>query len=536
MNREKLLEKLRLTPEGAGVYLMRDMSGAVIYIGKAKNLKRRLSNYFINKVHNEKTTAMIEKIADFEYFVVKTENDALGLEANLINKHKPHYNILLKDDKSFQYIKICDDKFPYLVITRKVDKRGKYFGPYYNGIWAREVLNLIQALLRVRTCKKMPKSACLNYQIGRCSAPCENKISGEDYAKIIDNVKKFLRGESDFNAREILTQKMQIASELEQFELAIKYRTDLKFLDKLEERVITNIPRDLNLDVFGYFANASLFVASVINIRQGKMIGVQNFGFELVDEGDIEGVLENFVLQYYEKNPIREQIVAEFELENVAEILGTKVFNPKTSVKKQFLDTANANAKEYAEKSLEKIKFKTSFTSGACEELGVALGMAKVPHKIECYDISHLSGEDMVASMVVFVGGVAERKLYRKFNIKHGQGNNDFLSMREVLTRRLARIGDADVSFGAAPDLIVIDGGKGQLSAVSDLIEPHGIAVCSLAKQEEEIFLPSATESIKLSKRSFALKLLMRIRDEAHRFAITFNRSKRAVDKKRGRK
>ena len=494
MNR--IQEKLKLVPNVSGVYMMRDEVGHIIYIGKAKDLKKRLSSYFVSKSHDAKVTAMLAKVDVFDYFVTKTEKDALGLEANLIKKHKPHYNILLKDNRQFPYIRIVDAKFPYPEVTRKVVRGGKYFGPYFNGIWANELMSTIHDIFPVRECRNMGKTVCMNFQIGRCSGPCAGKVTQEEYAKIIDYVKRFLRGENDATAREILTAKMEKAAELGQFEIAIRYRDGLKFLDKLKERTITNVARDLNCDVFGSFTSGEIFAVSVLTVRAGKLIGVQNFANE-----NVIGDVQDFIAQYYLENPKPEEVVTEAERGH----------------KKQLLEMANANAKEYVETSIEKIEFKNQFTVGACEELARELGLSTVPKRIECFDISNLHGEETVASMVVFIDGRAENKLYRRFKIKSHDGIDDYKSMQEVLRRRMQR---DDWGY---PDLIVVDGGKGQLGAVIGIVNVPVIAF----SEKDEIFVPNQSEAIALPKRNYALRLLQRVRDEAHRFAVAYHHKRR---------
>ena len=501
---------------------MRDSNGHVIYIGKAKSLRARLGSYFKSGSHDAKTTAMLQRVADFEYFVCANENDALGLEANLIKKHKPHYNILLKDNKSFPYIKIARGEFPYLEITRKPFRgnspfnergsapqaqRGVLFGPYFNGIWAKELLSVVQDVFTVRCCTNMAKLPCLNHQMEKCPAPCAGKINKTDYAKIIDDVKSFLRGERDGGAREILTRKMEKAAELQQFELAIRYRNGLNFLDKLKERTITQVGRDVNCDVFGFAARADVFVVAVLTVRAGKLIGVQNFANQNNSPKADDEKLQEFIAQYY--------------LENIEpdEVVTTAV----KGYKKKLLDMAYENAHEYIETSIEKIKYKNEFTIGACKELGEILGLAHTPKKIECFDISHMGGTGTVASMVVFIDGVAEKKLYRKFRIRHGEGNNDVASMHEVLTRRLKRLGGGgDDSFGTAPDLIILDGGKAQLSVVEEVRSTNYEIPVIAFSENNEIFLPERKDPIALDKRSYALRLLQRIHDEAHRFALGY--------------
>lgn len=509
---------MQVVPNVSGVYVMRDEVGHIIYIGKAKDLKKRLSSYFVSKSHDAKVTAMLARVASFEYFITKTEHDALGLEANLIKKHKPHYNILLKDNRQFPYLRVVEGKFPHLEVTRKIVKGGKYFGPYFNGIWANELLRTIHDIFPIRECKNMGKQPCTSFQIGRCSGPCGAKVTQSEYANIVEDVKKFLRGESDCGAREILTAKMEKAAELNQFEIAIRYRDGLRFLDKLKERTITQVGRDLNCDVFGYFASAQVFAVSVLTVRAGKMIGIQNFADGNKGVQSAEEMLDGFIAQYYLENPRPEEIVTAAERGH----------------KKQLLDMANENAKEYVETSIEKIEFKNHFTVGACEELSRELGLHSVPKKIECFDISNLQGEETVASMVVFIDGRAEKKLYRRFKIRSHEGIDDYKSMQEVIKRRMARVPDICKSTDNAtlrgdwayPDLIMIDGGKGQLSSVVDLVREVSVIAFS---EQNEIFVPGRSEAIVLSKRSYALRLLQRVRDEAHRFAVAYHHKRRDI-------
>jgi len=513
-----LVDKLIQVPQTSGVYLMRNAQSHIIYIGKAKNLRSRLGSYFKSGSHDEKTTLMISKVADFEYFVTPTENDALLLEANLINQHKPHYNILLKDNKSYPYIKVTSKS---VEITRRISSRNferifeknldsdegvynskrpkkgrdlaerapKFFGPYFNGIWAKDLMDTLFDLFpleRAGKNKLVPREDCLG------------------------DVKAFLRGDKEFGAREVLTRRMNAAAELEQFEIAIRYRNGINFLDKLKERTITQVGRDLNLDVFAHATSGDIVVFSVLTIRAGKLIGIQNYSEALGLEDDI---LDAFIRQYYLAHPQPDQIL----------------LDAKIGIKRQLLDMARDNAREYLETSIERIKFKQEFTMGACHELGVILGIP-TPKKIECFDISHMHGTEVVASMVVFVNGVADKKLYRKFKIRHGMGNDDYLSMREVLSRRLARLSQPthDPSFSVPPDLIILDGGKGQLSAVMSLFNGRSQTaptIIALAKENEEIFTPHSPDPIVLPKRSYALRLCMRIRDEAHRFANDYRRA-----------
>ena len=518
MSPQSPVAKLPLVPSGPGVYLMRNAQGHIIYIGKAKNLRNRLSSYFKSGSHDAKVTAMIAKITDFDYFITSSENDALALEANLIKKHKPHYNILLKDNKTFPYIRITPAG--NISVTRKIIKGGRYFGPYFNGIWANDLMDTLFDLFPLA-------------RKGKDLVP----INKDEAEKILESVAQFLRGEREFNARETLTQKMETAAKLEQYEIAIRYRNGLQFLDKLKERTITQVGRDLNLDVFAHATRGEILCVSVLTIRAGKLIGIKNFTEHTTGIEEDAELLSSFIMQYYQTAVVPEQIIAEFDLSDVATALRAKVFNPKIAIKKQLLKMALANAQEYIETSIERAQFKREFTVGACDELAQVIsstfrsdtqdvaGMRDRLRKIECFDISHTHGEEQVASMVVFIDGIPDRKLYRKFRIRHTKGNDDFLSMQEVLRRRLARLGTSDPSFGPAPDLIVLDGGKGQLSAVLELFDNKlPFQIIALAKENEEIFLPHQSDPIRLPKRSYALRLLQRIRDEAHRFANDYRK------------
>jgi len=469
---------------------MRDAGGAAIYIGKAKDLFNRLSSYFKSGVHDTKTTAMLAHVVDFEYFVCKTENDALALEANLITRHKPHYNILLKDNKTFPYILITDTG---IEITRRIHKRGKYFGPYFNGIWATGLLDTLYDIFNVR-----------------------------DHAdtETLEKIKQFLGGRDDFNARAVLTEKMNNASEMQQYELAIRYRNGIGFLDKLGQRIITNVPRDINCDVFGFTTGAEFFAVSVITVRAGKLIGIQNFADKNNSpKPDLEK-LDDFIGQYYLKNVRPPEVITAAQ----------------KGYKHELLQMAQKNAREYLDTSIEKIKHRDEITVGACTELGQILKIP-TPRKIECFDISHMGGENVVAGMVVFIDGVPERKLYRKFKIQNvpERGSDDYMAMCEVIKRRLNRIGDAEESFGTPPDLIVLDGGIGQLNMVLEMQKSHAKntsktllnppkntffaqKIIAFGGEFDAIFDVFMGE-IRLPRHSYAQRLLTRIRDEAHRFS-----------------
>ena len=535
---KKIKEKLKTLTTKPGVYVMHDVEGTVIYVGKAKNLKNRVSQYFRSSPKPSKVQAMVDNIDDFEYFITASEMDALALESNLIKKYQPFYNILLKDGKQFPYIKInLKEPYPRLEIVRKVKKDGaKYFGPYFAGLDAREIVKTINSAFKVRTCSlkisenSKAKRECLNYSIGLCSAPCTKLISTQDYRKEIDRVINFLNG-NDEEIEEILTQKMKNASNNENFEQAIILRDRLKMVEKLKSRIVANIPKNVDKDIFAYHSNGLSGVICVMVVRGGKILGVINypcFDAELEENQ----TLFNFIMQYYQNMAVANEIITSHEIpdQNLLEnFLGKKInfiSNPH-GINKRLLEMADENAEEYLEKYIEKEKIKYNNTLGAVKELKDKLKLKNLPLRMECYDISNISGTNQVCSMVVFKNGEASKKDYRKFKIKKVKGANDFASLQEALTRRLERLKEGrGESFKEKPDLILIDGGKGQLSSVFEILKQYNfdIDLISLAKKQEEVFVLEQNTPVILKKGSVELRLLQRIRDEAHRFAITFHR------------
>ena len=538
---KKIKEKLKTLTTKPGVYVMHDAEGVVIYVGKAKNLKNRVSQYFRSSPKPSKVQAMVDNIDDFEYFITASEMDALALESNLIKKYQPFYNILLKDGKQFPYIKInIKDPYPRLEIVRKVKKDGaKYFGPYFAGLDAREILKTINSAFKIRTCSmkitetSKAKRECLNYSMGLCSAPCTKRISPQEYRREIDKVVNFLNG-NDEEIEQILTQKMKNASDNENFEQAIILRDRLKMVEKLKSRIVANLPKNVDKDVFAYHSNGLSGVICVMVVRGGKILGVINYP---CFDGELEErqTLFNFIMQYYQNMAVAGEIISSHEIPDQALLenyFGKKInfiSNPH-GINKRLLEMADENAEEYLEKYIEKEKIKYNNTMGAIKELKDKLNLKNLPRRMECYDISNISGTNQVCSMVVFKNGEASKKDYRKFKIKKVKGANDFASLQEALKRRLERLKEGrGESFKEKPDLIVIDGGKGQLSAVNEILSEYdfGIDLISLAKKQEEVFVTESLQPIILKKGSVELRLLQRLRDEAHRFAITFHRQVR---------
>ncbi len=537
-----ILEKIKTLPKTSGVYIMKDNLNQIIYIGKAKNLKNRVSQYFLKNQSHSKVKAMVEKVADFDYLLTPSEIDALALESNLIKKHQPFYNILLKDGKAFPYIKIdVKSDFPKVEIVRRIKNDGsKYFGPYISGISIHEVVDIINYVFPIRKCKLNIGKAnvrreCLNYSLNLCSAPCTNKISKEDYKKIVDEVIDFLNG-NDNLVESRLEERMKNQIEAENFEGAIETREKLKMVQRLKEKSVASLPKDISLDAFAQVTTSYGDAICVLTLRNGKILGVNSF---YAPEGaDNEDALSSFIVQYYSGNitPPKEIITSQ-KIENAEDICkllnkNINIHHAIKGVKSKIIEMAKANATEFLQKksNLEERKRHNIFT--ALENLKNALNLSKIPNRMECYDISHLFGEESVASMVVFENGVPSKKEYRKFKIKTVAGIDDFASMYEVIDRRIKRLKENDTSFIKSPDLIVIDGGKGQLSSAVKALEDNNFKcdIISLAKKFEEVYTPGSNSPVMLKRASPELTMLQRLRDEAHRFAITFHRTRR--DKK----
>lgn len=539
-----LKEKLKTLPQSSGVYLMKDKNNNIIYVGKAKILKRRVNQYFDNS-HNKnlKTQLLVSNICDFEYIVTNSEYDALMLENNLIKKYQPHYNILLKDDKNFAYLKInLNNNFPKIEITRKVEfkKNVKYFGPYFNGVSARSVLDIIKFAYPLRTCNlklnRCEKRECLKYALGECSAPCTKRISKQDYKKIVDDAIKFLNGDTK-NVEEILKEKMMKSADAENFERAIVLKGQIETLQKLKNKYTTQFTRKLNIDIVGTYLLNDNACVTVLIIRNGKMIGSESFNLvgKLLDENYIL----DFFVQYYSNNKLLPSSIIvdkSFKSNEILEEFFIKNFNKRVVVenaergtKKLLLNQANNNAKEYLEKSLNQYNLKEERTIKACENLQKKLGLKSVPYRIEGFDISNISGTNKVASMVVFVNGEASKSQYRKFKIKSVEGQDDFACMNEVIERRIKELCGSDESFSKTPNLILIDGGKGQLSSACEALRKlnSDIEIISLAKKDEEIYRENESQPVLLNKSDYSLQLLQRVRDESHRFAISFHRNLR---------
>lgn len=529
--------KIKSLPSEPGVYIMLDDRERIIYIGKAISLKNRVTQYFRSSPKPVKVQAMVDNIADFRYIITNNETDALILESNLIKKHKPKYNILLKDDKNYPFIRIdLTERFPRLEIVRRLTAdKAKYFGPFMQGVSATALSDLVNAAFGLRTCKGLSsnKRACLKYHLGMCCAPCTDKCTQEEYAERIREAVDFLNGRDEVVRRK-LTDRMNEASEREDYETALLMRDRLKILDKMVRHQITAMPKKLNLDCFAYYSDGAYSSVGIVSFRNGRMLGGNNTD---VSDYISENPLISYITQYYyDERLIPARIVTTADATVLRRFFEEKfgkkpiISSPSGGLNKQIYEMALKNAGHYTDKilSLEmgaKLKAEKSLT-----QLRVSLKMEKLK-RIECYDISNISGTDKVASMVVFENGEKRSAHYRRFRIKTVEGIDDFASMAEVISRRAAHFTDADESFSSVPELIVIDGGKGQLGSAYEAMpeEYRGrIKMIGLAKRFEEVFEVGKSEPLILPASSLALKLLQRVRDEAHRFAITYHRKLRA--------
>lgn len=534
-------EKLKLLPDSPGVYIMKDDHGKIIYVGKAIVLKNRVRQYFqSSRNHTPKVRAMVSHIADFETIMTANEVESLILEANLIKKHRPRYNIRLKDDKSYPYVKVTvQEEFPRVFITRRVLRDGaRYFGPYTNVTALRDSLKLLRRLFPLRTCRTMPERPCLEYHIKRCLAPCIGKVEAEDYRAMIRAVLLFLEGRTDDVERE-LEQRMNAAAEAYHFETAARLRDQLSAVRTAAERqnIVTGAG---DQDAVGMARSAAGVCVQIFFIRGGKMIGREHFLLRGSEEESDTDILRAFLEQYYNQATFvpREVLLpcaidaaaqATIEAWLAARKGGGKValLTPQRGTKHDIVQMATGNAAKFLADEETRRSLLDAQTLGAVEELGRYLGLKHPPRRMECFDISHNQGQETVASMVVFEDGAPKKSDYRRFKIRSTEGKpDDFLSMREVTTRRYVGLPEEEL-----PDLIIIDGGKGQLSSALEIIRHAAghkdVPVVGLAKQFELVFTEGNSEPVELPRRSQALYLIQRIRDEAHRFAITFHRKLR---------
>lgn len=544
---DKLKESLKLLPSLPGCYLYYNSDNEIIYVGKAKILKRRVKSYFNRKHDSVKVNVLVSQIDHLEYIITNTEVEALILESHLIKKHKPKYNILLKDDKKYPYFLITDEDFPRISIVRKRNinqEKGRYYGPYTNIRAMHSTLDFLKKIFPLRQCKtpKFKNRPCLYYHIGKCLAPCQNMVTSEEYKAIVHQAELFLSGKQSELMKQLMDQ-IQKYSEAEQFEKAARLRDSYFDLQKtLEKQKVVYENTKLNEDVISLQHEDGILAIVIMMIREGRLIDKKDFTYD-VEEEDKTEFFATFFKEYYNTLSLEfpDRIVSN-ELESVGDkalyeewlniISGKKVkiSYGKTPQGKELQSLADKNAKVILDNAkLSKMsKIRDDFNNIG-SYLKEKLKLNNFPYRMECYDISHIQGTNTVASMVTFINGLSKKSEYRKFKVKSTEGKpDDFLSMKEVLTRRLSRLGEKGWE---KPDLIIIDGGKGQLSSVMQIVEDMGVTgidFVSLAKRQEEVFLPYTSKSILLPRESSALFLIQRIRDEAHRFAITYHRKLRS--------
>ena len=544
---DKLAQDLKCLPESPGCYLYYDETDTVIYVGKAKNLKKRIKSYFRKTVDRLKTQILVSHIERLEYILTDSEAEALILESQLIKKHKPKYNILLKDDKKYPYFLITDEEYPRITVVRKKNinpDKGRYFGPYTDARAMYSTLDFLKKIFPLKQCKtpKFRNRPCIYYDIGRCMAPCQNKISSDEYKNIIAQAELFLKGKQSELLKKLMEQ-IQKYSDTEQFEKAARLRDSYYDLQKtLERQKVVTENTKLNEDVLYFLYENGIFIAVVMNIREGRLIDKKQFAYPNTFDEDITLLIETFLKDYYSsiQQDFPDKIISSHlevldkktyeEWLNILSGKNVKITYGKTQKGIELLNLAEKNAQNLMDttKIEETNKLKDNFNEVG-SYIVEKLGLSNFPYRMECYDISHIQGTNTVASMVVFVNGVSKKSEYRKFKVNSTEGKpDDFLSMKEVLTRRFNNLGKKGWD---KPDLIIIDGGKGQLSSVMQIVQGMGITgidFVSLAKREEEIFKPHKSKPVVFPKNSNALFLFQRIRDEAHRFAITYHRKLRS--------
>lgn len=543
----KLETNLKNLPASPGVYQFFNKNGKVIYVGKAKNLKNRVRNYFQENPGSAKTVAMVSKIDDFQLVVTDSELEALILENNLIKDLKPRYNVNLKDDKSFPFIKVTNELFPRIYATRNVMNDGsKYFGPYTDVRSMRGSLRMINQIFRIRSCKldltekninDKKFKVCLDYHIKKCDGPCENLISAQSYNEMVDEVIKLLKGKTDDLIKD-LKARMQIAVQNLEFEKAAELRDKIEQLSTISSRqkVVSDDFEDRDVISIAYEGKDS--TCAVFNIRGGKLISKKQLKLSIEEGEEIEEIYSAAIKFYYNNLiEIPKEIVIEVKPEDAEALTEwlklksgkkVKIIVPQRGDLKSLVKMCKENAiLQLKEIQLQKMKNLGNVTYSV-SALQRDLRLKTLPKKIECFDISNLQGTDSVASMVVFEDGKPKKSLYRKFIINTVEGPDDFSSMREVIERRYSRLKEENQLF---PDLIMVDGGKGQLSSAVEILDDLGFEnynIIGLAKRLEEVFLPGKSDPELIPKTSSGLKLLQQIRDEAHRFAITFHRQRRS--------
>ena len=531
MSTTTIQEKLAVLPAEPGCYLMKDKNGTVIYVGKSKKLKNRVRSYFTG-ANDQKTQRLVQEIVDFEYVVTSSEIEALILEMNLIKKYDPRYNVLLKDDKSYPYLKVTNERHPRLIITRKVMRdKGKYFGPYTNVLAARETKKLLDRIYPLRKCNNKPGQYCLYYHLGQCLACADTPPSEEEYQAIVKDVVSFLNGDHQA-IRKQLQEKMQIASDELNFERAKELRDQIQHIDVIMERQTMILSDRIDRDIFNYSYNKGWMCVQVFFIRQGKLIerDVSIFPFYNDAEETFVTFIGRFYLHHNHIRPKEVLVPAPVDYKLLSQLLEVDVTIPYRGKRKDLLELAGKNAKIALEEKFSLIERDEERTIKAIERLGKKLNI-QTPIRIEAFDNSNIQGTDPVSAMVVFIDGKPDKKEYRKYKIRSVEGPDDYETMREVIRRRYTRVLKENLPL---PDLIIVDGGKGQMSAALSVLEDElglDIPLCGLAKDERhktsELLYGDPPTVIDLDRKSQEFYLIQRIQDEVHRFAITFHRQLR---------
>ena len=549
-------ESLKFLPDASGVYLMHDKNNEIIYIGKAKNLKKRVKSYFQKNHDSPKLIVMVPQIIRFDFIITDSEVEALILESHLIKKHKPKYNVLLKDDKKFPWFLITEEQYPRIIVTRKADKKfqkGKYFGPYTNARAMYSTLELIKKMFPLKQCKtpRFKDRPCMYYQIGKCLGPCQKLTASEDYKEVVKQVEMFLSGKQSELLAELKNQ-MEIFAENQEFEKAARYRDSyFDVLKAVGKQKVVSENTDINQDILGFARDNSIMSIALLKVRDGRLIAKEDFDIKLDEIHTPYEALIAFIQEYYQlvdRSEIPKELLISCEIEDeeskiIKEWLsfkkGSKVslMSPKSQKKFELVEMADKNALAALEglKVSEMASLQNDWNEIGCY-IQEKLNLPNFPARIECFDISHIQGTNTVASMVVFINGKPYKSEYRKYKIRtlaEGQ-TDDFASMKEVIKRRYQKL-LRDMSNNAQkeqifPDLIIVDGGKGQLSATLESLEELGLSnmpIVSLAKKFEEIFLPEQPNPVILPANSKALFLFQQVRDEAHRFAVSYHRKLR---------
>ncbi len=528
MASEHIKHKLSLLPLEPGCYLMKDTTGTVIYVGKAKKLKNRVSSYF-NGVHNYKTTKLVSEIVDFDYIVTHSEKEALLLEINLIKDYTPKYNIMFMDNSYYPYIMLTKEKHPRLQIVRAVkDKKNKYFGPFPDATAAREIYKLLNRLYPLRKCNKIPNKPCLYASLNQCLAPCINEVSEEAYLEITTQITKFIKGDVKETIKE-LEDKMNQASELLEFEKAKEYRDLIRYIHHVTSKQHVQFNDQVDRDIIGYYMDKGYLSVQLFFMRNGKLLARD---INLVPiYGEIEEELASYIVHFYSTNTLPKEILMpkNDDLQVLEEVLGCKILQPSRGNKADLVKMACDNAKEMLEKKFMLLENAELKTTTAIDELGELLHI-KRPNVIELFDNSNIQGSYAVAGMVCFVDGKPSKNDYRKFKIKTVEGPDDYASMKEVIYRRYFRV----LMDGLRrPDLIIVDGGRGQIKVAKEVIDSLNmqIPICGLSKDDKHataLLLDQDGNVVEVDRKSQLFYLLTRMQDEVHRYAISFHKNVRS--------